>query len=70
VFYFNAEFLDMESDGPLQMAWSELFSIEKEQERYIELRASTERELEECRQRSAALEEVMQLATTAHSRKP
>ncbi|XP_021913192.1 kinesin-like protein KIF19 isoform X2 [Zootermopsis nevadensis] len=43
-------------DGPLQIAWSELSFIEKEQERYAELRASTERELENCKQRGAALE--------------
>lgn len=47
-------------DGPLQIAWSELSFIEKEQERYAELRASTERELENCKQRGAALENVIQ----------
>jgi hypothetical protein len=63
VFYFNAEFLNVEGDGPLQMAWSELSFIEKEQEQYAELRASAERELEDCRQRGAALENVIQFAT-------
>lgn len=64
VFCFDAEFFNMEDDGPLQMAWSELSFIEKEQEQYAELRASTEHELEDCRQRGAALENVMQFATT------
>lgn len=70
VFCFDAEFLNMEDDGPLQMAWSELSFIEKEQEQYAELRASTERELEDCRQRGAALENVMQFATTIHTNEP
>ncbi|XP_023715560.1 kinesin-like protein KIF19 isoform X3 [Cryptotermes secundus] len=55
-FDVDREFLNMEDDGPLQMAWSELSFIEKEQEQYAELRASTEHELEDCRQRGAALE--------------
>lgn len=55
--------MDTGGDGPLQMAWFELSFIEKEQERYAELRASTERELEDCRQRGAALENVMQNIT-------
>lgn len=50
----------MGGDGPLQMAWSELSFIEKEQERYAELKARTERELEDCKQHGAALENVMQ----------
>lgn len=70
VFYFDAEYLNIEGDGPLQMAWSELSFIEKEQEQYAELRASTERELEHCRQRGAALENVMQFDTTIHTNKP
>jgi kinesin family protein 18/19 len=55
----------MEGDGPLQMAWSELSFIEKEQEQYAELRASTEHELEDCRQRGAALENVIHFATAS-----
>jgi hypothetical protein len=57
----------MEGDGPLQMAWSELSFIEKEQEQYAELRASTEHELEGCRQRSAALENVIHFVTILHT---
>ena len=44
----------LEGDDP----WSELALIEKEQDRFAELRANTERELESCRQRGAALENV------------
>lgn len=47
-----------EGDAALQMAWSELAVVEKEQEHYTELRASTEQELESCRQQGAALENV------------
>ncbi|KDR22574.1 hypothetical protein L798_12702, partial [Zootermopsis nevadensis] len=53
---YKNKFLGTGGDGPLQIAWSELSFIEKEQERYAELRASTERELENCKQRGAALE--------------
>ncbi|PSN54129.1 hypothetical protein C0J52_09468 [Blattella germanica] len=52
----DQDIMDVDIDAPLQMAWSELSFIEKEQERYAELRASTERELEGCRQRGVALE--------------
>lgn len=45
------------------MAWSELSFIEKEQEQYAELRANTEHELEDCRQRGAELENVICFAT-------
>ncbi|KAG8042166.1 hypothetical protein G9C98_000157 [Cotesia typhae] len=44
------------NDITVQQAWTELSEINKEQERYIEIRAITERELENCRQRSASLE--------------
>jgi hypothetical protein len=47
-----------EGDGALQMAWSELALIEREQEHYAELRATTEQELESCKQQGAALENV------------
>lgn len=42
----------------LRAAWAELASIERERERYAELRRATEIELEECRKRGAALEDV------------
>lgn len=45
-------------DITVQQAWTELSEISKEQERYAEMRAITERELESCRQRSASLEDV------------
>ncbi|XP_069695410.1 kinesin-like protein KIF19 isoform X2 [Periplaneta americana] len=58
-FDIDRDYFDMEGDGSLQMAWSQLTFIEKEQERYADLRASTERELESCRQRSVALEDEL-----------
>jgi hypothetical protein len=61
MFHFNAESVYIEGDGALQMAWSELSLIEKEQEQYTELRASTEQELESCRQQGAALENVKEI---------
>ncbi|KAH0540874.1 kinesin-like protein KIF19 isoform X2 [Cotesia glomerata] len=47
------------NDITVQQAWTELSEINKEQERYIEIRAITERELENCRQRSASLEDEL-----------
>jgi hypothetical protein len=61
VFHFNAESVYAEGDGALQIAWSELALIEKEQEHYTELRAGTEQELETCRQKGAALENVKEI---------
>ena len=58
MFCFNTESAYTEGDAALQMAWSELAVIEKEQEHYTELRASIEQELESCRQQGAALENV------------
>lgn len=49
---------DLEDDVTVQQAWSELTEITKEQERYAEMRAAAEKELEACRKRSAALEDV------------
>ncbi|KAK0173881.1 hypothetical protein PV328_007022 [Microctonus aethiopoides] len=46
-------------DITVQQAWTELSEISKEQERYAEMRAITERELESCRQRSASLEDEL-----------
>ncbi|XP_043282981.1 kinesin-like protein KIF19 [Venturia canescens] len=48
-----------EEEVAVQQAWTELAEINKEQERYAELRAITERELEGCRQRSASLEDEL-----------
>ncbi|XP_024940818.1 kinesin-like protein KIF19 isoform X2 [Cephus cinctus] len=50
---------EVEEDAAMQQAWAELAEINREQERYTELRASAERELEACRQRSAALEDEL-----------
>ena len=58
MFCFNTDSVYTEGDAALQMAWSELAVIEKEQEHYAELRASIEQELESCRQQGAALENV------------
>jgi len=49
---------DMEDDMAVQQAWTELTEITGEQERYAEMRAVTEKELEACRKRSATLEDV------------
>lgn len=67
VFFFLLhifDFLDLlddpeEEEVAVQQAWVELAEINKEQERYAELRAIAERELESCRQRSASLEDVI-----------
>lgn len=48
----------MEDDMAVQQAWTELTEITGEQERYAEMRAITEKELEACRNRSATLEDV------------
>ncbi|RLU18920.1 hypothetical protein DMN91_009278 [Ooceraea biroi] len=50
---------DLEDDMAVQQAWTELTEISGEQERYAEMRATTERELEACRKRSAALEDEL-----------
>ncbi|GFG34639.1 hypothetical protein Cfor_03711 [Coptotermes formosanus] len=55
-FEVDRESMYTEGDGALQMAWSELALIEREQEHYAELRATTEQELESCKQQGAALE--------------
>ncbi|XP_044009041.1 kinesin-like protein KIF19 isoform X1 [Aphidius gifuensis] len=46
-------------DLTVQSAWNELNEINKEQERYSEMRSLTERELENCRQKSTALEDEL-----------
>ncbi|XP_014472394.1 PREDICTED: kinesin-like protein KIF19 isoform X2 [Dinoponera quadriceps] len=50
---------DLEDDVAVQQAWTELTEITREQERYAEMRAAAEKELEACRKRSAALEDEL-----------
>ncbi|KAK7863259.1 hypothetical protein R5R35_001467 [Gryllus longicercus] len=53
----DREWSDGESiDSSLQQAYTELSYIEKEQERYAEMRAETEKNLEECRKQAIKLE--------------
>lgn len=51
---------DAEAEGELaiQQAWTELADIEREQERWSELRTHIEQKLEMCRQRGVTLEDV------------
>lgn len=53
---------DLEGDGEgeaaVQQAWAELADIEREQDRWSELRTHIEQKLEICRQRGVALEDV------------
>lgn len=42
----------------VQQAWGELADIEREQERWSELRTHIEQKLEVCRQRGVSLEDV------------
>lgn len=46
------------TEASMHQAWSELSYIEREQERYMGLRSDTLKELDECRQRAGALENV------------
>lgn len=52
--------MDGETEGELaiQHAWTELADIEREQERWSELRTHIEQKLEVCRQRGVSLEDV------------
>lgn len=50
---------ESESVSALRNAWNELAAIERETKRYREIRANTERDLEECRKRGVALEDVI-----------
>nr|XP_012220553.1 PREDICTED: kinesin-like protein KIF19 [Linepithema humile] len=50
---------DLEDDLTVQQAWTELTEITREQERYAEMRAAAEKELEACRKRSATLEDEL-----------
>lgn len=57
----TTDFLEeIENDAAMQQAWAELAEISREQERYAEMRANADRELENCRQRSLLLEDVSQ----------
>lgn len=49
---------DDEATSALRNAWNELGAIERETKRYRDIRASTEKELEDCRKRGVALEDV------------
>lgn len=52
---------DGESEGgeaAVQQAWGELADIEREQQRWTELRTHIEQKLEVCRQRGITLEDV------------
>lgn len=49
---------DSEATSALRNAWNELGAIERETKRYRDIRANTEKELEECRKRGVALEDV------------
>lgn len=45
-------------NSALRNAWSELAAIERETKRFRDIRDKTERDLEECRKRGVALEDV------------
>lgn len=49
---------EVEGELAIQQAWTELADIEREQERWSELRTHIEQKLEICRQRGVALEDV------------
>lgn len=49
---------DSEAASALRNAWNELAAIERETKRYRDIRASTEKELEDCRNRGVSLEDV------------
>lgn len=49
---------DVDGEMSVQHAWAELADIEREQERWAELRAHVEEKLEICRKRGAELEDV------------
>ncbi|XP_057667084.1 kinesin-like protein KIF19 [Diorhabda carinulata] len=50
---------DHEGEVAVQQAWSELADIEREQERWSELRTHIEQKLEVCRQRGVTLEDQL-----------
>lgn len=49
---------DSEATSALRNAWNELGAIERETKRYRDIRLNTEKELEDCRTRGVALEDV------------
>lgn len=49
---------DSEGSSALKTAWGELAAIERETKRYQEVKAATEKDLELCRQKGVALEDV------------
>ncbi|XP_018329743.1 kinesin-like protein KIF19 isoform X2 [Agrilus planipennis] len=50
---------EVEGDAAVQLAWAELGEIEREQERWSELRSHIEEKLELCRERGVALEDKL-----------
>lgn len=50
---------DSEATSALRNAWNELGAIERETKRYRDIRAGTEKDLEECRKRGVAFEDVI-----------
>ncbi|EFA08129.2 kinesin-like protein KIF19 [Tribolium castaneum] len=50
---------EVEGETAIQQAWGELGDIEREQERWSELRSHIEQKLEVCRQRGVALEDKL-----------
>ncbi|XP_060521657.1 kinesin-like protein KIF19 isoform X2 [Cylas formicarius] len=50
---------DSEDDAAIQQAWGELADIEREQDRWAELRGHIEQKLEACRQKGVALEDKL-----------
>jgi kinesin family protein 18/19 len=49
---------ESEATSALRNAWNELAAIERETKRYRDIRANTEKDLEECRKRGVQLEDV------------
>lgn len=49
---------DSEGNSALKTAWGELAAIERETKRYKEIKVQTEKDLELCRQKGVALEDV------------
>lgn len=52
---------ESEAASALRSAWNELAAIERETKRYRDIRATTEKELEDCRKRGVALEDVRKI---------
>ncbi|XP_030764084.1 kinesin-like protein KIF19 isoform X2 [Sitophilus oryzae] len=56
---FDVDSDDPEGESAVQQAWGELADIEREQERWTELRGHIELKLEACRQRGVTLEDKL-----------